>query len=104
MLCCARETLDIAGMPIRRRAAVVGIIASANRDPSQFADPDTLDIAREPNRHMAFGQGGHDCVGAPLARLEGGSRSTRFCNVFRRCASPSRPIACAGGGGWCCVA
>ena len=50
---------------------VVAGIASANRDDRQFESPDTLDITRHPNRHLAFGQGAHYCVGAPLARLEG---------------------------------
>ena len=44
--------------------------ASANRDPQQFDEPDTVDFARRPNRHLTFGIGGHRCLGAPLARLE----------------------------------
>jgi cytochrome P450 len=50
---------------------VLAAIASANRDESQFTNPDMLDIARDPNRHLAFGQGIHFCLGASLARLEG---------------------------------
>ncbi|HXQ29958.1 MAG TPA: cytochrome P450 [Gemmatimonadales bacterium] len=67
----AREDLELAGTTIRRGELVLGVIASANRDPSQFNDPDALDLARTPNRHLSFGLGGHFCLGAPLARLEG---------------------------------
>jgi cytochrome P450 PksS len=66
----AREDLSLCGVPIRRGEMVLGVIGSANRDPAHFADPDTLDLAREPNRHLAFGMGAHYCLGAPLARLE----------------------------------
>ena len=45
-------------------------IASANRDPKVFAEPETFDVSRTPNRHIAFGLGNHFCLGAPLARLE----------------------------------
>ncbi|HJZ47214.1 MAG TPA: cytochrome P450, partial [Roseiflexaceae bacterium] len=66
----AREDLTIAGVTIPRGELVLAVIASANRDERKFADPDRLDLTREPNHHLAFGQGIHYCLGAPLARME----------------------------------
>lgn len=66
-----REDVTIAGVTIPRGEMVFAAIASANRDERQFAHSDTLDITREPNRHLAFGLGTHFCLGASLARLEG---------------------------------
>jgi cytochrome P450 len=67
----ARSNLDIAGQPIARGDVVLGSIASANRDDTQFIHPDQLDFHRSTNRHLTFGEGGHYCVGAALARMEG---------------------------------
>jgi cytochrome P450 len=67
----ARTDVTIAGVTIPAGDAIVCAIGSANRDESQFTQPDVLDIAREPNRHIGFGQGIHYCLGAFLARLEG---------------------------------
>ncbi len=66
-----REDTAVAGVTIPRGETVLAVLASANRDERQFADPDQLDLAREPNRHLSFGLGVHFCLGAPLARLEG---------------------------------
>jgi cytochrome P450 PksS len=67
----AREDVTIAGVTIPRGEMVFAVIASANRDERQFPNPDKLDIAREPNKHLAFGLGAHFCLGAALARMEG---------------------------------
>lgn len=65
--------------------ARVGLVwASANRDERHWADPDRLDLAREPKRHVAFGEGIHHCLGAPLARLEA---TIAFEELFRRIPS-----------------
>src|SRR5712691_5734165 len=61
----------IAGQTIPRVALVFPVLASANRDDRQFDRPDVLDITRQDNRRLSFGQGVHYCLGAPLARLEG---------------------------------
>jgi cytochrome P450 len=49
---------------------VIQLLGAANRDPEHFDDPETFDLHRRPNRHIAFGSGVHFCIGAPLARLE----------------------------------
>src|SRR5262249_32098406 len=66
----ARENVIIHGVTIPPGEMTLGVIGSANRDETVFANPDELDITREPNKHLAFGQGIHFCVGAPLARME----------------------------------
>lgn len=68
----AAEEVVLAGRRIRKGETVVAVMGSANRDPAAFEDPDRLDIARAGPRNLAFGQGIHYCLGAQLARLEGG--------------------------------
>jgi len=66
----ARQDVTIQGVTILRGEMTLGVIGSANRDETVFANPDTLDIEREPNKHLGFGHGIHFCLGASLARLE----------------------------------
>jgi pimeloyl-[acyl-carrier protein] synthase len=68
----ALEDMEIDGRRIAPGEEVVMLLGSANRDPEQFDDPDALDIGRPENRHVAFGGGIHFCLGAHLARMEGG--------------------------------
>ncbi|PYV66173.1 MAG: cytochrome P450 [Acidobacteria bacterium] len=67
----APEDLEMGGMQIRKRQAVIAVMGAANRDPERFPDPDRLDLTRPDNRHLAFGWAAHFCFGAPLARIEG---------------------------------
>ena len=67
----AREDITIAETTIPRGELVMAVIGSANRDANYFDNPDSLDITRKNNKHLAFGQGVHYCLGAPLAMLEG---------------------------------
>ncbi len=65
------EDITIGGQTIGKGEMVMPFLGAADRDPSQFPDPDRLDISRTDNRHIAFGMGIHFCLGAPLARMEG---------------------------------
>ena len=62
--------VDIRGVQIPTGASVLTVYGSANRDWRRFPDADSFDVTREPARHVAFGDGIHHCLGAPLARLE----------------------------------
>lgn len=66
-------------------------IGAANRDPDQFPDPDRLDVARKPNRHVAFGHGDHACAGMNVARLEGRVAIGRLLARFPRIAPDGAP-------------
>jgi pimeloyl-[acyl-carrier protein] synthase len=77
----APDDLELGGKRIKRRDAVMAVMAAANRDPDRFPDPDRLDLTRRDNRHVAFGWAAHFCFGAPLARIEG---QIAFATLLRR--------------------
>ncbi len=83
---------EIGGVPIAPRTPVTLCIGAANRDPAQFAEPDRLDLAREPNRHLAFGLGVHQCAGMTLARLEGRIAIGRFVQRFPEFRLSGAPV------------
>lgn len=67
----AATDVERRGKTIEADSRVLWVIASANRDPRVFEDPDRFDIRRAPNRHLSFGAGVHYCLGQYLARIEG---------------------------------
>jgi cytochrome P450 len=77
------EPLEIGGRTIRQGRVLLLLLGSANRDGRRFAEPDTLDVARDPNPHLSFGGGIHYCVGAALARAEA---AAVFGRLVRRLA------------------
>ena len=67
----AADDVEMQGKQIKKDERIRWFISSANRDPNKFENPDTMDIARWPNPHVAFGSGIHHCLGATIARVEG---------------------------------
>ncbi|MFD7256949.1 cytochrome P450 [Streptomyces sp. NPDC059874] len=67
----AAEDVEIGDSVIPAGATVLVSLAAADRDPGRYEEPDTFDIRRAPQGHLAFGHGLHFCIGAPLARMEG---------------------------------
>ncbi|HEU0081279.1 MAG TPA: cytochrome P450, partial [Bradyrhizobium sp.] len=86
------DTVEIGGVTMPAGTPVTLCIGAANRDPSQFIDPEALDIARTPNRHLAFATGAHQCAGMALARLEGAIAIGRFLARFPGYALSGPPV------------
>ena len=68
-----RSRIDIGGVQLKQGDRIMAMLASANMDPAANPQPDKLDLARKPNRHLSFGTGIHFCLGHQLARIEGKS-------------------------------
>jgi len=78
----AKRDVVIGGQPVKAGQFVSTIVASANRDPEVFEDPDTLNLTRDPCNHLSFSAGIHFCLGAQLARLEGQIALTTLVRRF----------------------
>jgi cytochrome P450 len=83
---------EIGGITMPAGTFITLGIGAANRDPDEFADPDRLDVGRQPNRHLAFGSGPHVCAGLNVARLEGRIAIRRFLARFPRYALNGIPV------------
>lgn len=90
------EETELGGIKMPPGTLVTLCIGAANRDPAQFPNPEGFDVARTPNRHLAFGTGAHQCAGMALARLEGAIAISRFLARFPNYVLDGEPVR----GGW----
>ncbi|MGY3491757.1 cytochrome P450 [Bradyrhizobium sp. USDA 4502] len=86
------EETELGGIKLPAGTLVTLCIGAANRDPAQFPNPEAFDVARTPNRHLAFGTGAHQCAGMALARLEGAIAISRFLKRFPNYALDGAPV------------
>ncbi len=87
----ATRDVEIRGTAIKQGEKVVMYFGAANRDPAQFDDPDGLNLARNPNPHVAFGGGPHVCLGQHLARLEIDAVLTEVLTRMKGVVIPHEP-------------
>lgn len=94
----AATDTEIGGSKVEAGSLIAVMFGAANRDPAQFPEPERFDVARTPNDHVAFGEGIHFCLGAPLARLEGRIAFEEIVERFSRIelAEPGEPISYRG--------
>ncbi len=86
------ERVELGGVMLEPGTSVTLCIGAANRDPKQFENPETFDVSRMLNRHLAFGSGVHQCAGMALARLEGAIAISRFLKRFPGYALRGEPV------------
>ncbi|MBR0872098.1 cytochrome P450 [Bradyrhizobium tropiciagri] len=86
------EDIELGGIKLPAGTLVTLCIGAANRDPAQFPDAEAFDVARTPNRHLAFGTGAHQCAGMALARLEGAIAISRFLARFPNYVLDGEPV------------
>ena len=83
--------IALGGTTLPEGAFVTLGIGAANRDPAQFPHAERFDVARKPNRHVAFGHGDHACAGMNVARLEARIAFARLLARFRRLELVGQP-------------
>lgn len=88
----AAADTEIGGVTVPAGTLITLCIGAANRDPGRFADPERLDVGRQPNRHLAFAGGAHMCAGMNLARMEGRIAIGRFLARFPGYRLASAPV------------
>jgi len=86
-----RKTHAVGGTVLKEGDRLFAIINAANRDETQFAEADKVDLGRQPNRHLTFGQGTHFCLGAQLARLEARLALPTLIDRFPKMSAGSSP-------------
>jgi cytochrome P450 len=89
------RSVVVGGVGLPEGCSITLCIGAANRDPAQFSAPESFDVGRTPNRHLAFGSGVHQCVGMGLARLEGEVALSRFLARFPGYALIGTPVRAA---------
>ncbi|MEE2059141.1 cytochrome P450 [Rhodococcus artemisiae] len=87
----ANEAIELHGKTIRAGDWVVAFQASANKDERVFHDPHRFDITRDPNPHLAYGEGIHMCLGRALARLELGTLIPKVLRAFPDLETSAEP-------------
>ena len=88
----ATVATEIGGVAMRAGSLLTLCIGAANRDPVQFEQAEQLIFTRQPNRHLAFGSGAHQCAGMHVARLEGRTAISRFLARFPRFRATAPPV------------
>jgi cytochrome P450 len=96
----ATEDLDLGGARILKGDRVLLMLASANRDPEQFSQPNRLDVSRQISSQVALGMGRNSCVGAPLIRMAAGVATRALVETFAE-AEVAGPVEWHVGSGFC---
>jgi cytochrome P450 len=86
------DSIELGGKNLPQGTLITICIGGANRDPAQFPEPDRFDVARKPNRHVAFGHGEHVCVGMNVARMEARIAFSRLLARFTRIEMQEEPV------------